>query len=155
MPAYSFESLLKELGEKIGISNLESTRNNNITLTLKDKNEVVLQQHKTEPFLIIAFEIAEIPIGRYRENILREALKFNGLNQLHGGAFAFSKKTQRLFLFDMLPFNDLSVDQILTILKTLSERVTQWKEALNRGDIPTIGATTQARSGGGIFGIRP
>lgn len=155
MPAYSFESLLRELGDKLGIPNLESTRNNNVTLTLKGNNEVVLQKHQTQPFLIICFEIAEIHVGRYRENILREALKFNGLNQLHGGIFAFSKKTQKLFLFDMLPFNDLSVDQVQTLMTSLSEKATIWKEALNRGEIPAIGVAFQARASGGLFGMRP
>lgn len=153
MPAHSFDSLLKELGEKIGIPNLEPTSNNNLALSLKG-TEVVLQQHKTEPFVIISFEIAEIPSGRYRENILREALKFNGLNQLHAGIFAFSKKTQKLFIFDMLPLNDVSGDQVNTIMTSLGEKAAAWKEALNRGDIPTIVTASQARSGG-IFGIRP
>lgn len=155
MPAHTLESLLKELGEKIDLPKLESTRNNNIALILKGKNEVVLQQHKTEPYLIISFEIVEIPAGRYRENILREALKFNGLNKAHEGIFGFSKKTQKLFLFDMLPMDDISGDQVNTIMQALSEKVTVWKEALSRSDIPTIGATIQAKSGGGLFGIRP
>ena len=108
MPAHSFESLLKELGEKINITNLESTSNNNITLTLKGKNNVILELHKTQPFLIITFDIAEIPASRFRENVLREALKFNGLNKVHTGIFAFSKKSQKLVLFDMLPLDEIS-----------------------------------------------
>lgn len=155
MPLHNLQSLLKELGEKIGIPNLEPTSNNNLTLTLKGNNDVVLQQHKTQPYLIISFEIAEIPAGRYRENILREALKFNGLNQLHKGVFAFSKKNQKLFLFEMLPLEEISADQVNTIMQSLSEKVTVWKEALQRGDIPNIGNTSQAQSGGGLFGIRP
>ena len=155
MPAHTFASLLKEIGEKIGISNLESTQNNNITLTLKGKNDVVLQQHKTEPYLIISFEITEIPAGRYRENILREGMKFNGLNQAHEGIFGFSKKAQKLFLFDMLPMNEISADQVNSIMHSLSERVTLWKDTTSRGDIPNIGTTVQSQFGGGIFGMRP
>lgn len=153
MPAHTFESLLRELGEKIQLP-LESSSNNNLSLKLKD-NEVVLQKDSKQPFLIISFEIAEIPIGRYRENLLREALKFNALNQLHAGVFAFSKKEQKLILFEMLPFSDISADQVFSIMQLLSEKVTVWKEALNRGNIPMIDPSSQARSGGGIFGIRP
>ncbi|QLH35481.1 MAG: CesT family type III secretion system chaperone [Parachlamydiaceae bacterium] len=152
MPAYSFESLLKELGEKLGLPNLESTRENNITLTLKGKNEVVLQKHNTEPLIIISFEIAELPASRYRENIFREALKFNGLNQLHAGVFAFSKKTQKFFLFDMLPLNDTSVEQVQQVINTLAEKAALWRESINRGEIPTLTSSSQARSGGGILG---
>lgn len=154
MPAHSFESLLKELGEKMGVPNLESTRNNNVALTLKDKNEVVLQQHNTQPLLIISFEITEIPAGRYRDNIFREALKFNGLNQLHGGIFAYSKKSQKLFLFDMLPLSDISPDLVSSIILSLSEKVTLWKESLNRGEIPSI-PSNRSQYGSGIFGIKP
>lgn len=155
MPAHNLESLLKEIGEKIGIPNLEPTVDNNISLTLKGNNDVVLQLHKSLPLLIISFEIVEVPTGRYRENILREALKFNNLNQPHSGIFAFSKKNQKLFLFEMLPMDEISGDQVYAIIKTLSEKVTVWKESLNRGEIPTVGATSsQARSGGGIFGMR-
>lgn len=155
MPAHSFESLLKDLGEKINITQLESTRNNNITLTLKGKNNVVLELHKTQPFLIISFDIAEIPPSRYRENVLREALKFNGLNKIHAGIFAFSKKSQKLILFDMLPLDEISGEKVLSIMMDLTNKVSVWKEALNRGDIPVIEASAQPRHGGGIFGIKP
>lgn len=153
MPAHTFESLLRDLGDKIQLS-LESSSNNNISLKIKD-NDVVLQKDSKQPFLIISFEISEIPIGRYRENILKEALKFNALNQLHTGVFAFSKKDQKLILFEMLPLSDIHADQVFNIMQVLSEKVTLWKDALNRGNIPMIDQSSQARSGGGIFGIRP
>jgi hypothetical protein len=155
MPAHSFESLLKDLGTKIDIPNLQPTRNSNIKLTLKGNHNVVLQQHTTQSYLIISFEIAEIPGGRYRENIFREALKFNGLNQLHGGMFGYSKKTQKLFLFDMLPLDNISGDQVKTLIFNLLEKVAAWKEGIQKGDIPTIAAQAHVRSGGNIFGIRP
>lgn len=154
MPAHSLESLLKELGEKIGIPHMEPTHNNNITLTLKENQSVVLQKHNTLPFLIITFEIFEIQAGRFRENILREALKFNGLNQPYG-VFAFSKKMQKLYLFEMLSLNEISGDLVNTVMQALSEKVTVWKEALNRGEIPTLVSTSPAHPGGGIFGIKP
>lgn len=155
MPAHTLPSLLKELGEKIGIPNLEPTSNNNITLSLKGKINVVLQQHETEPYLIISFEIIEIPAGRFRENILREALKFNGLNQLHAGIFAFSKKTQKLILFDMLNMNEISGDQVNTVMQSLADRSLTWKEALNQGAIPAVESTASSQAPpGGIFGIR-
>lgn len=156
MPAYTFASLLKELGEKIGIPNLEPTENNNIVITLAGKNDLILEQHKSQPFLIISFEITEIPAGRFRENILREALKFNDLNQVHGGVMAFSKKTQKLVLFEMLPMNDIHVDQLYTVMKALSEKATLWKESLSRGEAPSL-TSFQGGKGAGpnIFGMRP
>lgn len=155
MEAHTFESILKELGEKIGIPNLEPTKNNNITLTLKNKINVTLQLHKDQPLLIISFKIVEIPASRYRENVLREALKFNGLNKQQKGVFAFSKKTQTLILFEMLPLDHISSDQVKTVMMSLSEKAALWKETLNRGEIPSSGAEVQAKSNAGIFGIRP
>ncbi|KIC75879.1 putative type III secretion chaperone SycE [Neochlamydia sp. TUME1] len=157
MPSHNLESLLKDLGEKIELSHLEPTGNNNITLLLKGNNEVVLQKHNSQPYLIISFEILELPIGRFRENIFREALKFNHLNKAHEGIFAFSKKTQMFFLFDMLPFDEISGEQVNAIMQNLSEKVTLWKEALNRGEIPTIGfsSLTSPEGAGSFFGIRP
>jgi hypothetical protein len=154
MPTHNFESLLKELGQIISIPNLESTSNNNITLTLQGKNNVILEKHKQLPLFIISFDITEIPAGRYRENVLREALKFNGLNKVHAGIFAFSKKSQKLILFDMLPLEEISGEQVHTIMMALSEKVTTWKEALSRGEIPALDPASRPRSGGGIFGIR-
>lgn len=154
MPSHTMESLLKDLGEKIDIPELEPTVNNNITLKLKDGNEVVLQKHKSQPYLIISFEIANLQLGRYQENIFREALRFNGLNKVHQGIFGFSKKNQKLYLYEMLPFDYISGDQVASLILSLTEKVTVWKESLNRGDIPTIGVS-QPRSSGGIFGIRP
>jgi len=152
MPSYTFESLLKDVGEKLEIPNLESTVNNNITLTLKNKVDVVLQRHKSQPYLIIACEIADVPGGRYRENIFREALKFNNLNKPHEGIFAFSKKTQKLFIFDMLPFDEITGEQVISVMQILGNKAQIWKEGLDRGNIPTIGHS-QPTGGGGLFGI--
>ena len=37
----------------------------------------------------------------------------------------------------------------------LTEKVSLWKEALNRGEVPAVEVSSQPRHGGGIFGMKP
>lgn len=155
MPAYSFPALLKELGERLDIPNLEPSQYNNAALKLKGGVNVLLQAHKTDPYLIASFEISDLQAGRYRENVLREALKFNSLNQSHQGIFGYNKINQKFYLFDMIAFEDTTPEQVHTILLNLSVKVKQWKEAFERGEIPVIEVSSHPQTGGGIFGIHP
>jgi Tir chaperone protein (CesT) family len=156
MPAHSFDSILKEVSEKMNLSGLKATVNDNITLQVPPNQTLVtLQKHNKQPILIISSDIMELQDGRFRENIFREALKFNGLNEYHKGTFGFSKKSQKLILFDMLPLDEIFPEQVVETMSEIAIKVSRWKESLERGDIPTIDLNAGgSASRGGIFGIK-
>jgi hypothetical protein len=157
MAAHSFDSLLRELGPLLGIPDLQSTQNNNVSIQLGNhKHLITLEKHRKSPILIISIAIAELQTGRFTENIFREALRFNGQNGLHTGSFGFSKSAQKLFLFEMLPLEFISPEQVSSILVSLSKTAAEWIDGINRGDIPTIQTTssTTTSKNSAPFGIK-
>jgi len=103
----------------------------------------------------IGCSLGEPPQGRYRENVMREALKANGLPPPQKGIFAFGKKTESLLLYDELPLNDLSGDKLAEYLSGFILKAELWREAITRGEVPSFMGTEATFTGkaGGLFGL--
>lgn len=145
-----FSSLLLELGQILEIQDLTPDSNNSSLLKLKNGVKIQIEPGKSEQFLIMGAQIGNIPPGRYRDNIFREALKANNVPPKNG-IFAYSKKSDQLILFQMIPLEDLTGTKIHDYLVPFSEKVKLWQEAISRGEIPSIGLTTSRSKG--LFGL--
>ncbi len=146
-----FNAILTDLGNSLKISNLHSDQNNTCLIKLANGLKIQLELDKTGRQLIIASEIGILPTGRYRETILREALKSNGLTPKRTGIFAYSKKADKIILFEMMPLLDINNSKILDVITPLSEKALIWSTALVKGDVPVFTATSTTSN---IFGIR-
>ena len=96
-------------------------------------------------------------LGRYRENLFREALKANGLPMPRQGIFSYSKKKDSLVLFDTLFMNELTAQKMADFLTPFMQKADLWRQAIPKGEIPSFtgnelsfGATP---SGSGMFGL--
>lgn len=151
-----FTSLLDELSIPMKIKDLKPDSNNSCLIKFKTGVEIQLELDTSEEFLLIGTSFGPLRPGRYRENIFREALKANGMPAPRYGIFAYSKKADNLIMFDKLHLKDLTGMKIFDHIKPFTEKALVWKEALARGDIPSILSSSYASSSsGGIFGIRP
>lgn len=146
-----FSALLAELSQILEIPNFEPGSTHSYLVKLKNGVKVQLEPDKSEQFLMIGAEIASIPAGRYRDNIFREALKANNIPPKEG-IFAYSKKSDKLILFQTISLQDLTGAKIHDALTTFSEKVKLWQDAISRGDIPALMGAASSRPKG-LFGL--
>ena len=86
-----FDNLIQELGTVLKIK-LKPDKNNACLLRFKNGMQIQLEADSRSEKLILASDLGQIPQGRFRENIFREALKANGLPPPRNGIFAYGKK---------------------------------------------------------------
>lgn len=151
-----FGSLLQELGQIMGIPELHPDRNNACLIKFPDGLEVQMEIDGQGLDLTMVAVIGVIPVGKYRENVNREALRANGMPLPLNGVFAYSKKADSLVLFQRIPVKELTGDKINTALMPFLEKARYWKETISNNQIPTVSSvyTSSGRSPG-MFGMRP
>lgn len=126
-----FQELLWDLGELIELP-LHIDKNNVCKLLLDEKLELQLEMDVDGETLLIASFISEIPPGRFRENVLKDALKVN--SSYHPfGSFAYLEKTNSLILHQYLPTSHLSGEKLTEHLEIFIEEAEEWRVALASG----------------------
>lgn len=149
----AFGSLLQDLGKLLNVT-LQPDSNNSCIVKFPAGPTLQLEIDKAGTSLMLVTNLGVIPAGRYRENVFKEALKSNGLPPPRKGDFSFSKKTDSLLMMELLPLADLNADKIMAVLTPFMEKAKLWKEAIERGDVPSSLPGAYAKSGGGIFGLK-
>ncbi|CCB85727.1 MULTISPECIES: CesT family type III secretion system chaperone [Parachlamydia] len=151
-----FDTLLAEVGQKLKINDLHADRNHSCLINFKEGISIQIERETRGERMIFGTTIGSIPPSKYRENVFREALRANGLQEPRIGAFAYSKQSDQLILYGTLPMQDLTSEKIVAFLIPFKEKAVQWKTAIERGDIPSlVGTQASPGSGGGMFGLRP
>lgn len=147
-----FGAILQEIGTQLQIPNLHPDEHNTCLIKFKGGIVIQIEMDQAGEYVIVGTEFADIPVGRYRENLFAEALKANGMPAPRYGVFAYSQKKDHLSLFEMFPSRDVTGIQIADYLGPFLEKVRIWKEAISRGDMPAI-APTVGRAPG-LFGLK-
>lgn len=127
-----FEELLAELGKTLNIA-LKSDKNHFCTLQIQPELLVQFQTDAAFEKLLIISKVAEIPPGKFRENVLREALKANGQKDPKVGVFAYISQTNHLVLFQRYPFDLLNGTRLAELLGPFIETIENWKTAIASG----------------------
>jgi hypothetical protein len=150
----AYTALLEELGKSLGGIELTSDKNNTCLIHLKDGIEVQIELDHKGDSLLIGSDLGEVPVGRYRENLFREALKANGLPSPIYGILAFSQRIDHLILYTMLPLKDLNGEKISAFLTPFALKAKVWKDAIERGEVPVVqSAASGPAPPAGIFGL--
>ncbi len=147
-----FDSLLKELGKALEIEDLHLDDTKTCLVKFPNGLEVYIEPYEKGEDMLIMCQLGQVPPGRYREDMFREALKANGMYYPRYGTFAYSDQSDRLVLFDLLPLTDLTGDKIATFLVPFMEKAFTWKETIEKGEVPVFTTTTAATSPMGLFG---
>lgn len=128
-----FEELLKELSPLIG-TDLVPDKLSTCLLVFENSAKIQLELDRSGDNLLIGSSLGEVPPGKYREQLLIEALKSN--KAPHHGILAFSLKKQTLILFLKLPFDGVGATNLFTLLQEMSKKAEIWQTALQRGALP-------------------
>ncbi len=154
MVANPYESVLEEVGRELNVT-LAPDRYDSCQIRLPEGLKIQLEIYQRTNQFLICFHLGSPPPGKYRENLLKEALKANGLPSPKNGIFGFSEKTEIFYLFELLPQDTLSGKKVLERIQAMKEKALTWTNAITNGDVPHV--VSSATSGGGRmtpFGIR-
>ncbi len=151
------DELLTQLAPRLNIESLAPDEKGCCLLTFPpDEFQVQLEvEEPSNETLLITSILGELPVGAYREELLKAALVANGKAYPRHGTLAFSNNNESLILFEKLPEQGLNGDQVYVYLQKFMTKGRTWRDALQNGDIPHEIITGGPESGGGIFGLRP
>lgn len=132
-----FSELLYDLGREIGEA-LYPDSNRICQLNYHGQLHVQIEYFEPKQQLLIASFLCEIPPGKYREMLFKEALKTND-KYPRIGTLAYSERNNQLVLFAFLPTPSLNGRQLFHFIEQFIPKAMGWKEAVERGrPLPTI-----------------
>ncbi len=112
-----FEDLLNELGKVLRMK-LHVDAKGACSLRIQDKT-IQLEPDRDLGSLFIFTRIMETPPGKYREQILAQAMKAN--TQSSSAIFAYLEKTNELVAFQKYPFSILTGERLASLIATFLE----------------------------------
>lgn len=149
-----YEDLLKEIGHELEIE-LAPDQNDSCQIRLAEGVQLQMEIYKRTNQFVLCFRLGNPPPGKYRETLLKEALRANGLPAPRHGTFGFSASTEALYLFELLNLDRLDGKKIVEHMMAMKDTAIAWTEAISNGNIPQVASSTSFGGGGmGLFGIR-
>lgn len=94
---------------------------------------VQMQLDPTQENLVLFSKIIEIPPGKFRENVLREALKANALSDPRPGFFGYLATLNQLALFQRYPLTILNGERLAGFFGSFFEIGETWHKAIQSG----------------------
>lgn len=133
----AFEELIRELGLYLRL-NLHLDRYGACTIQSRPHFAIQMQLDETEENLWVFAPIAETPPGKFRENIFKEALKYNFILEESVGTLGYINQQNQLALFQRFPLQLLSAERLAHILGAFFELGSSWQEAIDSGQSAPI-----------------
>jgi hypothetical protein len=127
-----FEELLAALGKVFHLK-LHIDQTNACCIQVHEGLSIQLQLDVAQENLWIFSKIGEIPPGKFRENVLKETLKANGLPDPRIAAFGLIASTNTLALFQKHPLSILNGEKLSGFIGTHLIMVSSWQTALANG----------------------
>ena len=127
-----FEELLAALGKVFRLA-LHVDSMNACSIQVREGLVIQLQPDMAQENLWLFAKITEIPPGKFRENVLREALKANGLGDPVAGVLGFWAPTAQLALFQKYPLNVLNGERLSGFLGAFLDMANSWQKAIEGG----------------------
>ena len=127
-----FEEILRLFGNCLDLP-LRIDKNNACAIQVKGVI-IQMQTDLSQERLLIGCKILEVGPGKFRENVLKEALKANGLADPRVGIFAYIPPINTLFLFQHYPFDILTTgERVASLIGPFIKTCTDWRSAIQNG----------------------
>lgn len=146
-----FEEILSELGNLLGTT-LHPDKRGACKLNVNDILHVQIEMQPEKERLLLACMICEIPPGKFRENILKDALRANWPFPVHG-TLSYSEKNNKLCLFEFLSLENLSGQKLLDNLNAFIAKADSWRVGVEQGQTNTLIPSVK-KGDSGIFGLK-
>lgn len=126
-----FSNLIAELGKVFALK-LTPDKYNACSLEIPPLT-IQLELDEPRENLFIFTKIIELPPGKFRENVLAEALKANGLPDPRLGVFGYIAITNHLALHQVYPVKILNGENLAALFGGFYELATSWYDSIHRG----------------------
>jgi hypothetical protein len=123
------EMLLQDLKDEIPVE-LHVDVKNACTVLFDKKIKLQMEIDKPEIHLILLAYIQEIPAGKFREKVLKDALKYNN-RYPRTGTLGYIEKKNELCIYDKVLLEGLTGKKLYTRLLDLFDVTALWQKALN------------------------
>jgi hypothetical protein len=137
-----FGDLLAELGKIIHLP-LVPDKSNACSIAI-DPLIIQMELDKSQEHLFLFAKIIELPPGKFRENILCEALKNNGMGDPRAGVFGYIALTSHLALYQMYPITMLNGETLSGLLGAFFDMGSAWHSAISHGQ-PGVSSSTSSK----------
>jgi len=127
-----FANLVEELADALN-TDLYIDGNDLCALMIDERIPLQLEMDERKERLLITAIVAEVPPGSYRETLFQECLIHNDHPPPRLGIFSYLERNNQLILFEFLQIKELTGEDLATYLNAFIPKVTEWKEAIERG----------------------
>lgn len=128
----NFHDLIHELGEFIG-EDLTVDLNQSCCIEVNQILKIQLELDPPGEKILLMSKIVELPPGKFRENILRDALKANFLAEEKVGILSYLERQNTLVLCQDLYMHSITRDILHAHLMKFIERALKWLAAIEAG----------------------
>lgn len=132
-----FQELLSELGKVFNLP-LHTDRYHACSLQIPPLI-IQLQLDSAQENIILFSKLIELPPGKFRENVLKESLKANGLEIPKAGVLGYVASTNHLALFQKYPLAILNGERLAGFFGAFFEYGAAWNQAITQGQISPPG----------------
>lgn len=146
-----FEIILKDF-ESFFQCSLQPDENNSCLIKLASGISIQIELNR-QGQLLVGCRLGSIPMSRYRDNLIREALKFNEATFPSTGVFGFSQKSSQLILYMLIPPHQFNSASISKLMPPFIAKARKWKEAIAKGETPTIQQASSKKMASGLFDL--
>ena len=127
-----FEEILKDLGNMFHLT-LHVDHSNACSIQIQSGLIVQIQLDEMQENLWIFSKLAELPPGKFREDVLQEALIPNHLPDPRAAIFGYIALTNELALFQKYPIAALDGENLAGIVGAFLEMGRLWQTAIVEG----------------------
>jgi hypothetical protein len=126
-----FEQLLGELSVQLSIA-LHVDKHRACKLKINDVLHVQIECDMQKEAILLAVFVAEVAAGKFCEEILKEALKWNDVIP-RLGTFALCERNRQLTYFAYVSFIELTGEKLGRVLAEFIKNAESWRSAIISG----------------------
>lgn len=127
-----FEELLQELSKVFHLA-LHPDKSHACSIRFETQATLQLQLDLSQENLLLFSKLVEIPPGKFRENVLREAMKTNALPDPKAGILCYLAPSNHLCLFQRYPLDILNGERLGGLIGSFLEFGDAWNKAVAGG----------------------
>jgi len=134
MPKSILANFVGDLTQGLGLNiNIEDSPSYTLTIS---GHEVQLELDNSGDCIIVSIVLGKVPSGRYREDILEQALKSNGYPPPYFGVLGYSLDADILVLHRKFHASKLSKKLVMDSIPALIQMADEWSRALGSSSVP-------------------